>query len=289
MGAHSRPLGRMALTLRHWRVRDVTLPLGGRTLLMGVLNVTPDSFSDGGTFIEVGTATAHAREMVEDGADIIDVGGESTRPGSTALSTDAELERVMPVLRALAQSAAVPLSADTYKSPVARAALEAGVKIVNDVWGFQRDPEMAHVAADFGAGVILMHNREMVDETIDIVADVKSFLARSLELALAAGIAEDRIVLDPGVGFGKTPEQSAEVITRIGEIKALGFPVLLGASRKRFIGRLLGIENPQDRLYGTLGAHLAGVQAGADIVRAHDIKPHRQALDVFDAIRSDRT
>lgn len=288
MGAHSRPPGRMALILRHWRIRDGTLPLG-RTLLMGVLNVTPDSFSDGGKFIDPGAAIAHAREMTADGADIIDVGGESTRPGSTALSADEELERVMPVLRALAESAVAPLSVDTYKSAVARAALEAGATIVNDVWGFQRDPDMARVAADFGAGVVLMHNRETVDGAIDIVADVTSFLARSLDLALAAGIAEDRIVLDPGVGFGKTPEQSAEVITRLGEIKALGFPVLLGASRKRFIGRLLGIENPQDRLYGTLGAHLAGVQAGADIIRAHDIKPHRQALDVFDAIRSART
>jgi len=288
MGAHSRPPGRMALIQRHWRIRDVTLPLG-HTLLMGVLNVTPDSFSDGGKFIDPGTAIAHAREMTADGADIIDVGGESTRPGSTALSADEELERVMPVLRALAESAVAPLSVDTYKSAVARAALEAGATIVNDVWGFQRDPDMARVAADFGAGVVLMHNRETVDGAIDIVADVTSFLARSLDLALAAGIAEDRIVLDPGVGFGKTPEQSAEVITRLGEIKALGFPVLLGASRKRFIGRLLGIENPQDRLYGTLGAHLAGVQAGADIIRAHDIKPHRQALDVFDAIRSART
>ncbi len=288
MGAHSRPPGRMALIQRHWRIRDATLPLG-RTLLMGVLNVTPDSFSDGGRFIDPGTAIAHAREMTADGADIIDVGGESTRPGSTALSADEELERIIPVLRALAGSAVAPLSVDTYKSAVARAALEAGATIVNDVWGFQRDPDMARVAADFGAGVVLMHNRETVDGAIDIVADVTSFLGRSLDLALAAGITEDRIVLDPGVGFGKTPEQSAEVITRLGEIKALGFPVLLGASRKRFIGRLLGIENPQDRLYGTLGAHLAGVQAGADIIRAHDIKPHRQALDVFDAIRSART
>jgi dihydropteroate synthase len=157
------------------------------------------------------------------------------------------------------------------------------------VWGFQRDPDMARMAADFGAGVVLMHNRETVDEAIDIMADVTAFLARSLDLALAAGIDEDRIVLDPGVGFGKTPAQSAEVITRLRELKALGFPVLLGASRKRFIGHLLRLENPQDRLYGTLGAHLAGIQAGADIIRAHDIKPHRQALDVFDAIRSDRT
>lgn len=289
MGAHSRSPGRMALTPRYWRVRDVTLPLGGRTLLMGILNVTPDSFSDGGAFLDPGTAIAHAENMAADGADIIDVGGESTRPGSIALSTSEELERVMPVFDALAKNVTTPLSVDTYKSPVARAALDAGAKIVNDVWGFQRDPEMAHVAADFSAGVVLMHNRETIDGTIDIVADVKSFLARSLDLAFAAGIGEDRIVLDPGVGFGKTPDQSAEVITRIGEIRALGFPVLLGASRKRFIGRLLGLENPQDRLYGTLGAHLAGIQAGADIVRAHDIKPHRQALDVFDAIRSDRT
>jgi dihydropteroate synthase len=279
----------MALTMRQWRMRDAVLPLGTRTLLMGILNVTPDSFSDGGKFMGPGAAAAHARDMAADGADIVDVGGESTRPGSTRLSVDEELARVMPVLDALRGVTSAPISIDTYKSRVARAALESGASVVNDVWGFQRDPEMARVAADFGAGAVLMHNRETVDGAIDILADMKGFLSRSIDRALAAGMGEDRIAIDPGVGFGKTPEQSTEVITRLSEVAALGFPVLLGASRKRFIGALLGLDTPEDRLYGTLGAHLAGVEAGADIIRAHDIKPHRQALDVFDAIRSKRT
>lgn len=268
-----------------WRIRDLDLPIGQRTLLMGVLNVTPDSFSDGGDFSIPYAARAQAEIISREGADLIDIGGESTRPGASPLPVEDELSRILPVFETLNGRTLPPLSIDTYKSQTARAALEAGAAIVNDVWGLQRDAEMARVVADSGAGVILMHNRESAEDGIDIIANVKSFLARSLSIALAAGIGEDRIVLDPGVGFGKTPQQSAEVITRLGEIAALGFPVLLGASRKRFIGHILGIENPKDRLHGTLGAHLAGVANGADIIRAHDIKPHREALDMFDAIR----
>jgi dihydropteroate synthase len=273
---------------RVWRIRDLDLAVGTRTLLMGVLNVTPDSFSDGGDFHLPDAARAQAQTLAREGADIIDIGAESTRPGATPLSVEEELLRLQPVFAALDGEKLPPLSIDTYKSGTARAALEAGAKIVNDVWGLQHDAEMARVVADFGAGVVLMHNRERADESIDILADVRSFLERSLSLALAAGIKEEAIVLDPGVGFGKTPRQSAEVITRLGEIAALGFPVLLGASRKRFIGHILGIENPKDRLNGTIGAHLAGVANGADIIRAHDIKPHREALGMFDAIRRQR-
>lgn len=270
---------------RTWRCADLELEIGPRTLLMGVLNVTPDSFSDGGDFATPDAAYAQIARMAQEGADLIDIGGESTRPGAAPLSAEDEMARVMPVLKALNGNHLPPLSIDTYKAETARAALEAGAVIVNDVWGLQRDPELARVAADFGAGIVLMHNRETADDGIDIVADVKRFLGRSLSIAQAAGIAGDRIVLDPGVGFGKTPRQSAEVIARLGEVAALGFPVLLGASRKRFIGHILKIENPKDRVSGTLGAHLAGVANGADIIRAHDIKQHREALDVFDAIR----
>jgi dihydropteroate synthase len=270
---------------RIWRIRDLDLAIGPRTLLMGVLNITPDSFSDGGDFDAPQAARVQAETLSREGADIIDIGGESTRPGATPLSVEEELARVLPVFDALADRTLPPLSIDTYKSGTARAALGAGAQIVNDVWGLQKDTEMARVIADHGAGVVLMHNRERADESIDIVADVISFLSRSLELALAAGIAENRIVLDPGVGFGKTPRQSAEVIIRLSELTALGFPILLGASRKRFIGHILGIENPKERLSGTLGAHLAGVANGADIIRAHDIKPHREALGMFDALR----
>ena len=271
---------------RVWRARDIELPVGGRTLLMGVLNVTPDSFSDGGKFLAADAAAAHAREMVEEGADIIDVGGESTRPyGSVVISADDEWQRVGPVLDVIA-TAGAPVSIDTYKAETARKALELGVKIVNDVWGFQKDAEMPRVVAEAGAGAVLMHNRESADPAIDIVDDIRSFLERSVEIAVAAGVHESRIVLDPGIGFGKTPEQSAEAIRRLAEVKALGFPVLLGASRKRFIGHILGIDDPARRLYGTLAAHLAGVANGADIIRVHDIKPHRETFAVFDATRS---
>jgi dihydropteroate synthase len=270
---------------RTWRCADLGIEIGPRTLLMGVLNVTPDSFSDGGDFATPDAAYAQIARMALEGADLIDIGGESTRPGSAPLSAEDERARIMPVLKALTGKDLPPLSIDTYKALTARAALEAGAVIVNDVWGLQRDPDMARVAADFGAGIVLMHNRETADDGIDIVDDVKRFLDRSLSIAHAAGIADDRIVLDPGVGFGKTPRQSAEVIARLGEVAELGFPVLLGASRKRFIGHILKIENPKDRVNGTLGAHLAGVANGADIIRAHDIKQHREALDVFDAVR----
>jgi dihydropteroate synthase len=270
---------------RVWRFRDLGAEIGSRTLLMGVLNATPDSFSDGGDFVTPDAASAQIARMACEGADFIDIGGESTRPGAAPLSLEDELARVIPILKAVKGGNLPPLSIDTYKAETARAALEVGAAIVNDVWGLQRDPEMARVAADFGAGLVLMHNRETADDGIDIVADVRAFLDRSLSIALAAGIKNDCIVLDPGVGFGKTMRQSAEVITRLSEVAALGFPILLGASRKRFIGHILKIDDPKDRLSGTLGAHLAGVANGADIIRAHDIKPHREALDVFDAIR----
>lgn len=272
---------------RSWRARDVALPLGGRPLLMGILNVTPDSFSDGGKFLDADAAAAHARGMIGEGADIIDVGGESTRPyGSVVISADDEWRRVGPVLDVIV-SAGVPVSIDTYKAATARKALERGVKIVNDVWGFQKDAEMAHVVADSGAGAVLMHNRQSADPAIDIMDDIRSFLERSVEIAVAAGVRDDSIVLDPGIGFGKTPEQSAEAIRRLAEVKALGFPVLIGASRKRFIGNILGIDDPARRLYGTLAAHLAGVANGADIIRAHDIGPHREACAVFGATQND--
>jgi dihydropteroate synthase len=271
---------------RNWRARDVSLPIGDRVLLMGILNITPDSFSDGGQFMEPDTAAAQAERMAREGADILDIGGESTRPGSVPLSADDEWRRLAMVLPAVLARTSLPVSIDTYKAATARKALEAGAAIVNDVWGFQKDADMARVVADFDAGVVLMHNRTAADSTIRIMDDVVGFLSRSVDIALAAGIGEDRIVLDPGVGFGKTVDQSAETIARLGELRSLGFPVLLGASRKRFIGHLLGIDNPADRLYGTLGAHLAGVMNGAAIVRAHDTGPHREALDVFRALRS---
>jgi dihydropteroate synthase len=266
--------------------RHRQIVLGRRTLLMGVLNVTPDSFSDGGDFDEPRSALDRVRAMIDEGADIIDVGGESTRPGSAEVHVEDELARVMPVLDALRGEIDWPVSIDTYKAIVARAAVDAGADIINDIWGLQRDPDMARVASDTGAAVILMHNRTEADASIDIVADVLNFLKRSLDIAADAGIRPDSIVLDPGIGFGKTWQQSIEVIAHLPDLAALGLPILLGASRKSFIGRLLGIETPKDRLNGTLAAHLAGAATGARIIRAHDIKAHREALDVFDAIRN---
>lgn len=261
------------------------LSLCRHTVLMGVLNVTPDSFSDGGDFSAPEQAAEHARKMVADGADWIDIGGESTRPGHVPVGVEDEWRRVAPVLEQLGRDFPAPISIDTQKAAVAERALKAGARIVNDIWGFQRDPGMARVAAEHGAAVVLMHNRDEADPALDILDVVKRFLSRSVEIALAAGLKEDQIVLDPGIGFGTTREQEMQLIARLGELKALGFPILLGASRKRFIGHILEREKAKDRVLGSVGAHLVGVCAGADIIRAHDIAEHRDALRVADAIR----
>jgi dihydropteroate synthase len=268
--------------------RTGTLPLGQRTFVMGIVNVTPDSFSDGGVHAQPEDAVAGARRMAAEGVDILDIGGESTRPGHVAVAADEEWARVAPVLDGLAQSddALPPVSIDTWKAMVARRAVAAGASIVNDVWGFQRDPDIAHVAAETGAAAILMHNREQADATIDIVEDILRFLDRSVRIAVAAGVAEDRIVLDPGVGFGKTPKQSVQTIAALGRLKALGFPVLLGVSRKRFIAHLFEPPpSPLERGPGTIAANVYGALHGADIVRVHDVAAHVQALRVLDAIR----
>lgn len=268
--------------VRVWRAREFSWALD-RTLLMGVLNVTPDSFSDGGLFAAHEAALAHGLAMAREGADIVDVGGESTRPGHVEVPTDEEIARVVPVIRDLARHA--PVSIDTYKAATARAALEAGAAIVNDVWGFRRDPDIARVAAEFGAGAVLMDNRS-IDPGVDIVPAIIETLSRSIEIALAAGLSEEAIVTDPGIGFGKTLAQNLEAIDRLDEIAALGFPVLLGASRKSSIGRITGREVPAERVHGTLGAHITGALRGASIIRAHDIAAHVDALRVADAIRA---
>jgi dihydropteroate synthase len=268
--------------------RTGTFALGERTLVMGIVNVTPDSFSDGGVNLEPGTAVAAALRMTLEGADLIDIGGESSRPGHQVIPAEEEWERVRPVLEGLAVAGAPvpPISIDTWKAEVARRALAAGAAIVNDVWGFQRDPTIAHVAAETGAAAILMHNREAADPSIDIVADILRFLERSLAIARRAGVPDDRILLDPGIGFGKTIEQSYLAVAALPRLKALGFPVLLGLSRKAFIGRLFQPEAPMTaRLPGTIAANTFGVIGGADIVRVHDVKEHVQAMRVLDALR----
>jgi dihydropteroate synthase len=257
----------------------------GRPLVMGVLNVTPDSFSDGGQFVEPKIAVNHARQMAADGADILDIGAESTRPygGMQPVGEADEKARLAPVLGAVV-AIGLPVSIDTLKASVAAWALDQGAAIVNDVWGLQHDPAMAQLVAKRVGPVIVMHIRDAADPAIDIVADVLTFFARSLEIAAQAGIARDKIVLDPGIGFGKTPEQSITCIARLAEFKKFGLPILLGASRKKFINSVTPSQ-PRERIGGSLAAHLAGVQNGAAIVRVHDVKETVQALRVAAAIR----
>ena len=265
-----------------------SLTLGGPTLVMGIVNVTPDSFSDGGRFADVEDAVAHGVRLVDEGAAILDVGGESTRPTAEPVPAELEKARVLPVVAALAAGVATPISIDTYKASVAAAAIESGASIVNDVWGFQRDPDMARVVAATGAAAVLMHNRAKVDPAVDIVADMLAFLSRSIDIALAAGVAEDKLWVDPGFGFGKTPEQNLIAVRRLGALKALGRPVLLGVSRKSTIGRVTGQTVAAERLAGSIAAGLAGVAAGADALRVHDVAPHVQALKMWRAIEEGR-
>jgi dihydropteroate synthase len=259
----------------------------GRPLVMGVLNITPDSFSDGGRFRDPDAALAHAHRMIADGADIIDVGAESTRPyGAMPVTAEDELARLAPVLPALG-TLVVPFSIDTMKATVAARAIAAGAAIVNDVWGLQRDPDMARVVAEHAVGVIIVHNRERADPSLDIMADIAAFFSRSLDIAERAGIARERIVLDPGIGFGKTPAQSLAAITRLDTLKHFGLPLLVGASRKRFIAAVVPSE-PQERLGGSLAAHLMAVLNGATIIRAHDVAETVQALRIAAAIQDAR-
>ena len=268
------------------RTRDPlrALLVQGRPLVMGILNVTPDSFSDGGQFFDPAIAIAHAREMAEQGADILDIGAESTRPygGSQPVSADEELTRLKPVLPEIVKLG-VPVSIDTIKAPTAAFALDAGAAIVNDVWGLQRDPDMASLVARRGVPVIVMHNRDAADPKVDIITDVIAFFARSLEIASQAGIARDKIVLDPGIGFGKTPEQSIACLGRLGEFKRFGLPLLIGASRKRFINSIAP-SAPTERVGGSIAAHLLAMQKGAAILRVHDVRETVQALRVAAAI-----
>lgn len=253
-------------------------------LVMGILNVTPDSFSDGGRFEARETAIEHARAMIAEGADIIDIGGESSRPGHTPVSAEEELDRVLPVLREVAPMG-VPVSIDTMKAEVASKALAAGATIMNDVWGLQRDPAMADVAAEAGCEIVLMHNRETVEPEIDIVDDILEFFGRTLEIARRAGIAEKNIFLDPGIGFGKTADQSLQAMKHLARLKALGFPILFGASRKSSIGHVL--DKPVDqRLYGTLAVNAWAVLENADIIRVHDVAAHVDLVKMLNAIRS---
>ncbi len=256
-----------------------------RARIMGVLNVTPDSFSDGGRFDAPDRAVAQAVRMAGEGADIVDVGGESTRPGHVPIAADEEIRRVVPVIAALADRLAVPVSIDTNKAEVAEAAIAAGARIVNDVWGFQRDPRLADVTAAHGLPCVLMHNREAADAGIDIVDDVCRFFDRSLAIAGRAGVRQGRIVLDPGVGFGKTFEQNLVVIRAAARLRErFGLPLLYGVSRKSFIGRILERPDTDERLFGTLAVGSMLLAEGVEYLRVHDVRPHLDAARMAAAL-----
>jgi dihydropteroate synthase len=251
--------------------------------VMGVLNITPDSFSDGGRFVVPASALAQARRMIAEGADIIDIGAESTRPyGAEPVSAEEELNRLQPILADVV-SLGIPVSIDSMKSAVVAWALDAGAAIANDVWGLQRDPDMARLLAAHHCPVVIMHNRDRADPSIDIMADIAGFFSRSLETAAKAGISRENIALDPGIGFGKTPEQSMTVLARLDQLGKFGLPLLVGASRKRFISSVSPSE-PHQRLGGSIAAHLIAAKGGARIIRTHDVSETVQALRVAAAI-----
>jgi dihydropteroate synthase len=278
---------------RTWRHAKGVLTLD-RPIIMGILNVTPDSFSDGGQFNSVPEAVEHARQLAALGADIIDVGGESTRPqGARQITAEEELNRVVPVIRVLVEELPKTLiSVDTNKSVVAMSALRAGAAIVNDVSGFRLDPRMAEICAAGNAGVVLMHSRGGVADMAsyahaeygNVVADVRRELEERIKAAKAAGIGDDRIAIDPGVGFAKRGPHSLAVLSRLGELSALGYPVMVGVSRKRFIAELTDEPVPANRVAGTVAANVTALERGARIFRVHDVRPNRQGLDVAWAI-----
>jgi len=279
---------------RLWKLARRSLPVGGRTLVMGVLNVTPDSFSDGGLFYDFGRAVERAGEMADEGADIIDVGGESTRPGGAPVSAEDELRRVAPVVAAVAAKAGVPVSVDTTRAQVARAALDSGAEIVNDISGLRFEPELATEAARAGAGLVLMHSRgeretlHALEPVEDIMDEVVASLRRSVAEATGRGVGRESIVIDPGVGFGKSHWQNLELIARLDDFAAAfpEFPVLVGTSRKSFIGRITGGAPAGGRLHGTMATVTAAILRGAHVVRVHDVRAAVETARVAEEIRA---
>jgi dihydropteroate synthase len=266
------------------------LDLGGRTHIMGIVNVTPDSFSDGGQYARMDRAIAHAREMAAAGADIIDIGGESTRPGAAPLAEEEELRRIIPLIKRLSSELPVPISVDTYKSAVAKKAIEAGAVIVNDISGLRFSRDMAKVVADSGVGLVIMHikgtPRNMQQNPVydDVVVEVMAYLEEGIEIAVTAGMDPEKIFIDPGIGFGKTLEHNLMILNRLEEFRALGRPILLGASRKKFIGTILGIPEPELRVDGTAAAVSLGIERGASVLRVHDVARMAQVAKMTDAI-----
>lgn len=264
------------------RCKDKEFRWGERTYVMGIINVTPDSFSGDGLAGNVEAALAQAKRFIAEGADILDVGGESTRPGSTSVSVEEELRRVIPVIEQIAAAVSVPISVDTYKVEVARCAIAAGADVINDVWGLKHDPELAALAAKEGVPIILMHN-QVGTEYSDLVPEVVASLRTSVKAAIRAGVPEENIIIDPGIGFGKTKDHNLEIMKRLREFKSLGRPILLGASRKSTIGYVLDLPADQ-RVEGTAATVAIGIANGADIVRVHDVKEMVRVARMSDAI-----
>ena len=259
------------------------LKLGDKTLIMGILNVTPDSFSDGGKFNELEAAISHANKMIEDGADIIDIGAESTRPGHMVISDEEEIERLTPIVKALLENIDKPISVDTYKPAVAEAMLKLGVRIINDIWGLQRDKRMAELVAEYNAVVVAMHNQDTKVYSKDVIESIADFFRETIRIGTEAGIPRENIILDPGVGFGKETEHNLEVMSRLGEFNDFGCAILLGTSRKSMIGNVLNLSSDQ-RVEGTIATSVLGAVQGVDIVRVHDIKENVRALKLTDVI-----
>ncbi|WP_010649043.1 dihydropteroate synthase [Oceanobacillus massiliensis] len=259
-----------------------TLDLAERTHIMGILNVTPDSFSDGGSYTTVERAVQQAILMEKEGADIIDVGGESTRPGHAPVSADEEIERIVPVIKALKETIGIPISVDTYKAKTAKKAVEAGADIINDVWGAKREPEIANIAAEYHVPIILMHNRTNEDYT-SVVEDMKNDLEESIQIALKAGVPKENIILDPGVGFAKSAKDNLVVMNNLEHLVAMGYPLLLATSRKRFIGNVLELP-PADRDNGTGATTALGIVKGSHIVRVHNVKLNVEIARMMDAM-----
>jgi len=270
--------------------RGTHLALGERTYIMGILNVTPDSFSDGGRFFDRGKAIEHALAMVRDGADVIDVGGESTRPGAEGVSEREELDRVIPVIKELRQKTGIVLSVDTRRSNVAQEAVEAGAQIVNDVSGLGYDKDMAAVVADSGAALIVMHMKGTPKDMqsspgyVDCIGEVMAGLRKSVQIARDAGVKEEKIIIDPGIGFGKMFEHNLQILNRLDEFHAIGRPICVGTSRKAFIGKALGIDDPGQRLSGTIATCVLAIIKGANLLRVHDVRQVRQAAQITDSI-----
>lgn len=275
-------MGNTNLYQRKLTCGPYNLPLGEKTLIMGILNATPDSFSDGGKYNEVERAVLRAKELVEQGADILDIGGESTRPGAEKVSLEQELERVIPVIQAITKEVQVPISIDTYKAEVAEQAIQAGAHIINDVWGAKGDPDMPAVAAKLQVPIILMQNRKERDYH-QLIPDMISDLFESITLVKRAGVKDENIILDPGIGFAKSFEDNIEVMQKLDQFHTLGYPMLLGTSRKRFIGHVLDLP-AEERMEGTGATVCLGIQKGCHIVRVHDVKEIARMAKMMDAM-----